>query len=44
MSESPARCEAYLTATVVALFQPWLELLLNVSLWGLWIRLGYRSA
>ena len=34
----------YLLATVVALFQPWLGLLLNVSLWALWIRLGYRSA
>jgi uncharacterized membrane protein len=34
----------YLAATAVALFQPWLGLLLNVSLWALWIRLGYRSA
>ena len=34
----------YLVATVVALFQPWVGLLLNVSLWILWIRLGYRSA
>ena len=34
----------YVTAAVVALFQPWLGLLLNVSLWALWLRLGYRSA
>jgi uncharacterized membrane protein len=34
----------YVAATVVALFQPWLGLFLNVSLWALWIRLGYRSA
>jgi uncharacterized membrane protein len=34
----------YLVAMVVALFQPWLGLLLNLSLWALWIRLGYRSA
>jgi len=34
----------YLAATVVALFQPWLGLLLNISLWVLWIRIGYRSA
>jgi uncharacterized membrane protein len=34
----------YLVATVLALVQPWLGLLVNVSLWALWIRLGYRSA
>jgi uncharacterized membrane protein len=34
----------YFTAAMLALFQPWLGLLLNVSLWALWIRLGYRSA
>jgi uncharacterized membrane protein len=33
----------YLVATIVALFQPWLGLLINVSLWLVWIRLGYRS-
>jgi uncharacterized membrane protein len=33
----------YLVATVVALFQPTLGLALNVSLWILWIRLGYRE-
>jgi hypothetical protein len=33
----------YLVATVVALFQPALGLALNVSLWILWIRLGYRE-
>ena len=33
----------YLLATVVALFRPWLGLVLNASLLILWIRLGYRS-
>jgi uncharacterized membrane protein len=33
----------YLVATIVALFQPVAGLLINVSLWILWIRLGYRS-
>ena len=33
----------YIVATIVAFIQPWLGLLLNVSLWVLWIRLGYRS-
>jgi TMEM175 potassium channel family protein len=33
----------YLVATVVALIRPWLGLVINVSLWILWIRLGYRS-
>jgi len=33
----------YLTAAALAFIQPWLGLLLNVSLWVLWIRLGYRS-
>jgi uncharacterized membrane protein len=34
----------YVTAAIVALFQPWIGLLLNASLWVLWIRVGYRSA
>lgn len=34
----------YVAAMLVALVQPWLGLLLNASLWILWIRLGYRSA
>lgn len=33
----------YLLATLVALFRPWLGLVLNASLLILWIRLGYRS-
>ena len=33
----------YLAAAALAFVQPWLGLLLNVSLWVLWIRLGYRS-
>ena len=33
----------YVTAAALAFVQPWLGLLLNVSLWVLWIRLGYRS-
>jgi uncharacterized membrane protein len=34
----------YLLAAILALFKPVLGLLLNVSLWVLWVRLGYRSA
>ncbi len=34
----------YLVSTLVALIQPALGLLLNASLWILWIRLGYRRA
>jgi uncharacterized membrane protein len=34
----------YLVSTIVALIQPALGLLLNASLWILWIRLGYRRA
>jgi uncharacterized membrane protein len=34
---------AYLLSTAVALVKPVLGLLVNVSLWILWIRLGYRS-
>jgi uncharacterized membrane protein len=33
----------YAVATALAFVQPWLGLLLNVSLLVLWIRLGYRS-
>jgi len=33
----------YLMAAALAFVQPWLGLLLNVSLWALWIRLAYRS-
>src|SRR6266540_1372537 len=33
----------YLLSTAVALIRPTLGLLVNVSLWILWIRLGYRS-
>jgi uncharacterized membrane protein len=33
----------YLLSTLVALVQPVVGLLINVSLWILWIRLGYRS-
>ena len=33
----------YVLATIVALFRPWLGLVLNASLLILWIRLGYRS-
>ena len=33
----------YLAAAVLAFVQPWLGLGLNISLWVLWIRLGYRS-
>jgi len=33
----------YLAAAGLAFVQPWLGLLLNISLWVLWIRLGYRS-
>jgi uncharacterized membrane protein len=34
----------YLAATLVALVRPVLGLLINVSLWIVWVRLGYRSA
>jgi len=34
----------YLAAGALAFVQPWLGLALNVSLWLLWIRLGYRNA
>jgi uncharacterized membrane protein len=34
----------YLLSTIVALFRPTIGLLINVSLWILWVRLGYRSA
>lgn len=33
----------YLIAAALAFVQPWLGLLLNVSLWVLWIRLAYRQ-
>jgi len=33
----------YLVATVVAFYQPWLGLAINLALWILWIRLGYHS-
>src|ERR1044072_8139203 len=33
----------YLAATLLAFVQPWLGLAVNVSLWVLWIRLGYRA-
>ena len=33
----------YAVATIVALFQPVLGLVLNASLWLVWIRLGYRT-
>lgn len=33
----------YLLAAIVALIQPVAGLLINVSLWILWIRLGYRA-
>jgi uncharacterized membrane protein len=33
----------YLIAATLAFVQPWLGLLLNVSLWALWIRLAYRQ-
>jgi uncharacterized membrane protein len=33
----------YLAATLIALVQPIAGLLVNVSLWILWIRLGYRA-
>ena|SRR5688572_3595024 len=33
----------YLAAAALAFVQPWLGLLLNISLWVLWIRVGYRS-
>lgn len=33
----------YLTSTLVALVQPAVGLILNASLWILWIRLGYRT-
>jgi uncharacterized membrane protein len=33
----------YLLAAIVALFQPIAGLLINVSLWIVWVRLGYRS-
>lgn len=33
----------YLVAAALAFVQPWLGLLLNLSLWALWIRLAYRS-
>ena len=33
----------YLLSTVVALKQPVVGLLINISLWVLWVRLGYRS-
>ena len=33
----------YLAATLLAFVKPWLGLAVNVSLWVLWIRLGYRA-
>ena len=33
----------YLLAALLAFVHPWLGLLLNVSLWILWIRVGYRA-
>ncbi|HWC74973.1 MAG TPA: TMEM175 family protein [Gemmatimonadales bacterium] len=33
----------YFASTLLALVRPVMGLLLNVSLWGLWIRLGYRA-
>jgi len=33
----------YLLATALAFVQPILGLVVNVSLWIVWIRLGYRS-
>jgi len=33
----------YVVAALLAFVQPWLGLLLNVSLWALWIRLAYRQ-
>jgi hypothetical protein len=33
----------YLLSTGLALIRPTLGLLVNVSLWILWMRLGYRS-
>jgi hypothetical protein len=33
----------YLVATVVAFYQPWLGLAINLALWFLWVRLCYRS-
>ena len=33
----------YVAAALLAFVQPWLGLLLNLSLWIRWIRLGYRS-
>ena len=33
----------YLLSTAVALVRPTLGLLVNISLWILWVRLGYRS-
>ena len=33
----------YLTATGLAFVRPALGLLLNISLWVVWIRLGYRA-
>ena len=38
-----ARRRAEVAAAALAFVQPWLGLLLNVSLWVLWIRVGYRS-
>ena len=34
----------YLVSTLVAFYQPWLALALNISLWIVWTRLGYRGA
>ena len=34
----------YLVAAVVAFYQPWLGLAINLALWILWVRLGYHSA
>jgi TMEM175 potassium channel family protein len=33
----------YVAATALAFVRPFLGLLLNVSLWGVWITLGYRA-
>lgn len=33
----------YLVATVVAFYQPWLGLAINLALWILWVRLCYHS-
>ena len=33
----------YLVATVVAFYQPWLGIAINLAVWLLWVRLCYRS-